>query len=238
MPFAPPPHIAAADVVGAAITYRWSRDVGLKLYAAKDQDPRLYDAVDRAAFRAKMGIGMAITEWIAWRLSAQTDATDALLRVEAGWATLARPALAARLRYRLTSGHEADPVRRPLEQALANLGALAHRYAAGDIYLAEIVVRQATLARHIAPTKATYDRWLGELVRTTADARPRGDAYDEASEVFDYAHEAPVARAAFGDTFDAALATAAQQDAFLRSLDAGTNPYLAAREIESQSRSV
>lgn len=162
------------------------------------------------------------------RLSSQTDVTDALLRVEAGWATLTRPGIAPKLRYRLTADHEADPVQRPLEQAFANLGALAHRYATGDIYLAEVVVRQATLARHIAPDRAAYDQWLTGLLSSTAAARPRGNEYDEDDEVFDYAHEAPVAREAFGATFDPALATAARQDAFLQALDLATNPYLAA----------
>jgi hypothetical protein len=226
MPLTPLPHIKAAGIIGAPIQYRWDRAIGLKLYADKDQNPRLYTAVDKVDFRAKMGIGMAITEWVVWRLSAQTDVTDALLRVEAGWATLARPHLAPKLRYKLTADHEADPVLRPLEQAFTNLGALAHRYATGDIYLAEIIVRQATLARHIAPSPPAYDQWLSELLRTAAAARPRGDEYDEDDEVFDYAHEAPVARDAFGSIFDPALASAAHQDAFLQTLDTAANPYL------------
>lgn len=226
MPLSPPPHITASGIIGAPIKYRWDRAIGLKLYADKDQNPRLYEAVDKADFRTKMGIGMAITEWIVWRLSSETDVTDALHRVEAGWATLARPGIAPKLRYRLTADNEADAVLRPLEQSFTNLGALAHRYAAGDIYLAEIVVRQATLARHIAPDKAVYDQWLSDLLRAAVAARPRVDEYDEDSEVFDYAHEAPVAREAFGATFDMALATTERQDAFLSTLDAAANPYL------------
>lgn len=226
MPLIPPVDIARSDVISKPVTYSWDSDIGLNLFASKDKNPRLYVAIDEADFRSKMGLGMAITEWVVWRLSGLTDVTDALLRVEAGWTSLTRPALAPKLRFDLTDDHVDDPILGPLEQVQCNLGALAHRYATGYIYLAEVVVRQATLARHVMPDKKVFDGWLSSLLRSLASARPRGPEYDESSEVYDYSHEAPVSRDAFGDTFQPAFATAVAQEAFLQSLDPATNPYL------------
>jgi len=223
-----PKHIDAAAIASAPVTYAWNKKIGLKLVETEGDNTRLFRAIDEADFRGKMGLGLALVEWVVWRLSGLTDVSDALLRLEAGWATLDRPELAPGLDYDLPDEHVLEPVLRPLEQALLALGDLARQYADGNIYLAETVERVAGLARHIAPDPKAFDAWLATVLRTLAAARPRNATYDQDLEVFDYAHEAPVSRDSFGATFTEDDATRAAHAAFLQGLDARTNPYLAA----------
>ncbi|MCI3953281.1 MAG: hypothetical protein K0R53_2780 [Burkholderiales bacterium] len=224
-----PNHIATANVAGAPVKYKWNNDIGLKLFASKDQNIRLYDAVDQADFRSKMGLGIAITEWIVWRLSGLADVLDALKRIEAAWATIARPGLAGGLQYTMNLDDDQEPVGGPLELALCNLGQLARRYEAGSVYLAEIVVKQAMLARHLLPDKKAFDAWLSEVLRAMAAKRPRTTAYDEDTGVYDFSQEAPVTRSFYSTDFQPSQDPARTQEEFLNSLDPMENPYLAER---------
>ncbi|SFE42753.1 hypothetical protein SAMN05518672_10688 [Chitinophaga sp. CF118] len=123
-----PSHIASTGFAGKRITYSWNLKVGLRLIEYDDTPKELqtYFAIDEADFRTKMGLGIALTEWVVWRLSGLTDITDALLRIEAAWATIVRPELAPGLDYLLPDDHKLDPVLRPLEHAM-----LHHRYGTG-----------------------------------------------------------------------------------------------------------
>ncbi|WP_280152280.1 hypothetical protein [Piscinibacter sp. XHJ-5] len=219
-----PPHIANANVAGAAARYKWNSEIGLKFYAAKDQNVRLYKAVDEADFRSKFGLGVAITEWIVWRFQGLADVSDALRRVEAAWAAMTTPRAATGLKLVMSHDDDREPVAGALELALCNLGDLVQEYAEGSIYLAEIVVKQAMLARHLMPDKKAFDDWLAAIVRQMAQSRPRNAKYDRRTGVYDYAHEPPLSRESFGAEFR--VDDPAAQDVFLKSLDPRENPYL------------
>lgn len=221
-----PPHLAAANIAAAPVNYAWNKKIGLKLVEMEGNNTRLFRAIDEADFRGKMGLGLALVEWAVWRLSGLTDVSDALSRLEAGWASIDRPELAPRLEYDLPDEHVLDPILRPLEQSLMTLGDLAHQYADGNIYLAETVERQAGLARHIAPDTKAFDGWLTSVLRTLVTASPRNATYDQDLEVFDYTHEATVSRASFGASFVEDGSTRTAHAAFLQSLDPAANPYL------------
>jgi hypothetical protein len=118
-----------------------------------------------------------------------------------------------------------EPVAGALELALCNLGELVQEYTEGSIYLAEIVVKQAMLARHLVPDKKAFEDWLAVVVRQMAEARPRNAKYDRRTGVYEYAHEPALSREAFGAEFR--VDDPAARDAFLKSLDPTDNPYLA-----------
>jgi len=217
--------VQSSGVIGAPIGYTWNADLALELYAQKDQNPRLYQAIDQANFKAKMSLGVAVAEWIVWRFTGHADLTDAINRIEAAWASAVNPVYARDLSARMP--HHDDPIEGALEMALAVLGQTNARYRKGSIYLAEPVVKLATLAVHIMPDKDVFQDWLSSAVRALAQAFPRATDYDRASGVYDASHEKPVPQEFFDPSFrydDNAAAAAIRQ--FLQSLDPQRNPYL------------
>jgi hypothetical protein len=225
-----PEYIKQAAIAGAPVKFRWSNDIALNLYAAKDQNARLYQAVDLCSFKAQWAIDAALTEWILWRFEGLADLTDGLLRVQAAWAAAIDPAYAKSLAFKLTKGaaiHDTAPVQSCIELALAILGRGHGRYVAGQIYLAEMVVKQGVLARHVNPTPKSFDSWLSEALRRTATVFPRTGEYDRDSEVYDASGEKPVPRQFFDPSFNHTDAAAEQAVwEFLQGLDPQTNPYL------------
>ena len=104
-------------------------------------------------------------------------------------------------------------------------------YSKGNIYLAEELVNQAELARHIIPKKKAFTDWFTDVLRRLSATFPRGEEYDRESEFYDASDEVPVPREFFNASFeyskkvaDSALAS------FLSGLDPAANPYLATPE--------
>ena len=233
MPRPAPKYVKESSIAGAPVGYKWNNDVAMKLHAGRDQNIRLYHAVDDASFKAKMSLGVAIAEWNVWRFEGHLPIEDGLLRLEAAWACAIDPLYAKDLRFKLTpSVHEkADPVAGPFEIALAALGVTYARFTKGSIHIAEPVVRQATLATHLIPGKNVFSDWLSAAVRKTVETFPRNATYDTDSELYDASHETPVPREFFenGFAYSGEAATAALRE-FLRSLDPTRNPYLRSAE--------
>jgi len=223
----PPSFVQSSGIVGAPIGYTWNADLALDLYGQKDQNPRLYLAIDQASYKAKMSLAVAIAEVIVWRFSGHVDLTDATNRVEAGWASAVDAAYARDLDAEMTHDDDQFPIEGALELALCVLGEANSAYRTGSIYLAEPVVKLATLAAHILPDKDVFQGWLSSAVRALAQAFPRTTDYDRASGVYDASHEKPVPREFFDPPFrydDNAAAAAIRQ--FLQSLDPQRNPHL------------
>src|SRR5580704_1778751 len=82
-----PEYISELGVIGAPLQYKWSNDLALDFYAAKDQNLKLYDAVDLSNYRAVMALGIVVTECIVWRFKGLANLTDSMNRVEAAWAS-------------------------------------------------------------------------------------------------------------------------------------------------------
>jgi hypothetical protein len=225
-----PGYIRKSGVAGAPLTYKWNDEIALRLYAAKDQNLRLFHAIDQCGFKAKMALHALLTEWILWRFEGLADLTDGLLRVQAAWAAAVHPAYARNLEFTLTPGigfHDSAPVQGCIEVALAILGEGHARYVAGSVYLAGMVTRQGVLARHVVPDPKYFDTWLSDTLRRTTAVFPRGPEYDRRSGVYDASHEKPVPRQFFDPSFNYTDAAAEQalRD-FLQGLDPRTNPYL------------
>lgn len=229
MPRPAPTYVTDASIAGAPIGYKWDNNLAMRFHAAKDQNVRLYTAVDEASFKAKMSLGVAVAEWNIWRFEGHAPIEDALLRIEAAWACAIDPMYSKNLRFKLTpSVHEsADPVLGPLEIAVSALGVTYAHFEKKSIYIAEPVVRQATLAKHLIPGKTVFSDWLSAAVRKTAETFPRGATYDTTTRVYDASHETPVAREFFESAFVYSEASSrAALKAFLEALDPAANPYL------------
>ena len=174
-----------------------------------------------------MSLGIAIAEWNVWRFKGNAPIEDALLRLEAAWACAIDPKYAKDLRFELTdSVHESAIGFRPLEIALKR-SASPSRGSRRETFLAEPVVRQATIARHVIPKKDAFSDWLSASVKRLVETYPRNAVYDEETGIYDASHEAPVPREFFEDGFglsDDAVKAALR--VFLASLDPAANPYL------------
>jgi len=223
----PPNFIKSTGIIGAPIKYKWNSDLGLKFYAAKDQNARLYKAIDASQFKAKMAIGAAVTEWIIWRFDGHTNLADAHQRIEAAWVSVIDPLYTKNLSLKMKEDDDAAPVEGALELALCLLGEIHGRYAKGNIYLAERIVNQSMLARHLMPEKKPFDDWLSTTLQRAAEAFPRTTNYDKRTGIFDASGEKPVPREFFDPNFQYTEVHAeAALRAFLQTLDPKQNPYL------------
>jgi hypothetical protein len=222
-----PEYISELGVVGAPLRYKWSNDLALEFYAAKDQNLKLYDAVDLSTYRAVMALGIVVTECIVWRFKGLTNLTDSMNRVEAAWASSLDPTYARSLKIEFTKDNDREFVEGPLELAMRVLNILDTRFRKGLIYLPGTVVKQAILAQHLFPDKKKFSNWLSDLLKRTAEAFPRTVKYDRKTEIYDASLEKPVPPQFFSTRFT--YSEAAARDAwnqFLQSLKPAENPYL------------
>jgi hypothetical protein len=225
-----PTYLTKAGIAGATPTYKWTNDVALKLYARKDQSTRLYKAAEECSFRANMALLTLVSDCIVWRFEGLADLADANLRVEAAWAAAIHPAYAKDAPYKMTKDPTYDDRHRingPIECAMAVLERGRVRYASGNIYLTEMFVKQAVIARHVIPKPKAFEAWLLGVIERTARTFPRTGTYDTQTGVHDASAEPPVPRAFFGEDFvHSEEGTAAVLSEFLGELDPNANPYL------------
>jgi hypothetical protein len=225
-----PGYIDSAGVAGSPIKYKWNNSLALKYYATKDQNVKLYLTLDKSNFKAKMAIGLAVSEWIAWRFSGIVDLTDCLSRLEAGWASLIDTLYSKSLDVPPTNNptfHDTEKAAGPILTSLRLLNGIHSRFVAGSVYLAEPIVKQAMLARYLMPEKSVFDLWLSSVVRESVTTFPRLANYDEESGVFDASHEKAIPREFFEQGYEYSEATASEAlKELLRMLDPGLNPYL------------
>ena len=233
MEYTVPDYIKNAKVIGEPISYEWNSDLGLKFYAAQDQNVKLYQAIDKSNFKAKLAIGIAITEWIFYRFEGQAQVADGWKRIEAAWACNVNPLYANDLRFKLTPAvHEKGmTIEGPIELALSSLGKMYARFTKGSIDLAEPVVRQAVLARHILGNRKGFDNWLTETVRRSVEVFPRQGDYDKMPQKYGALDEVPVPREFFkpGFVYTPEAGKKSLQE-FLETLDYTKNPYLRSPE--------
>ncbi|MGD9853094.1 MAG: hypothetical protein AB7T38_17745 [Nitrospirales bacterium] len=223
-----PSYILSQKIFEAPIKYKWNNEFALRFYAAKDQNVRLYEAIDLSNFKAKMALGIAITEWIIWRFKNYLDLEDADMRIEAAWSGVIDPIYVKTLEINLSPEiHDSELVKGPYEIGLKILRHINARYTKGDIYLAEYVVNQSMLARHIMPDKEIFSDWLTDTVKKTSTVFPRETEYDEETGIYDATHEKPVPREFFDPSFVYTEETAQRvlKD-FLQTLNPKENPYL------------
>lgn len=225
-----PAYIECLRIAGSPVKYKWDSSLALKYYGTKDQNVKLYLALDKSNFKAKIAIGLSVTEWVVWRLSGLTDVTDALDRIEAGWASTLNLLYSKSLEVPATNNpkfHDVEKTAGPVLTCLRLLNGMHSRFASGSIYLAEPIVKQAMLARHVLPDKAPFEAWLSVTIQRTTELFPRIGDYDEESGTYDPSNEKPIPRESFEkDFFNFEATAAADWNTFLETLDPSRNPYL------------
>lgn len=235
-----PEYIKKGGVVGGPIKHKWSEDIALHHYGAKDQNVKLYRSIDEANFKAKMALGVAVSEWIIWRFDGLADLKDAHQRVEAAWADAVHPTYAKDLRFKLVREpvFGQDPaVDGPLKLALNFLGDIDAHYATGNIYLAAPIVKQAMLAKDVVGNRKLFEDWLKTVVERAAKTFPSTKEYNdlyqkilyhpEVTEKYDPSGETPIPREFFDPDFEYDEESAqVLLGKFLASLDYKKNLYL------------
>jgi hypothetical protein len=78
----------------------------------------------------------------------------------------------------------------PLKLALNFLGDIDAHYATGNIYLAEPIVKQAMLARHVLGKRKSFEDWMKTVLRRATEVFPRKAEYDETTKKYDASGEA------------------------------------------------
>lgn len=221
-----PTYILAANVTTAPLKYKWNDTIAMQLEDG-DDNLRLAKAIDENSFRAKMALGAVLAEWCVWRFQTHADITDGLWRIEAAWAGVIHPGYSKDLEFELQSEPGEQQVEGTLALSLAMLGDSFQKYSKGDVWLSGYIMKQAEMARYLAPDAAVFDAWLSNTLRRTAQIFPRGPKYDKKSGVYDASGEKPVPQVFFEPSFQytEAAATAAL-NAFLQGLDPQANPYL------------
>ena len=220
-----PSYLRSAGVAGAPVAYKWSENIAIDI--DDTENVRLYKAIDAASFRAKMAIGAVLAEWAVWRFEGLVDIGDGLLRIEAAWAAVIDPEYVNDLEFETTADDDLAPLVGAYQSALYYLGETAADYLGKNIYLAESVAKQATLARHVVPDKKAFDAWVTPALRHLAAAFPRVTDYDERTELYNASAEPPVPRAFFeaGYAHSDAACHQALSD-YLASLSHQRNPYM------------
>lgn len=221
-----PPNYIPTSILMGPLKYKWSADIALKAVAAKDQNARLYDAIDACNFRAKMTVGIGLSEIIGWRFAEASNAPDYRNRVEAGWACLINPPLLNDVPTVGGIDDATQPAEGIVDTAAKILRMITRRFTSRSIYLAEQIVRQAMLAKQVIPDKKGLEQWLTETLRRFAKEFPNKATYDEETEVYDYMTETLV----FRDCLDPQFACSdvnvrAAMNRFLAAIGA-SNPYI------------
>lgn len=170
----PPPDIARAGIPGAPIDYAWSTDVSDGIVWASDEDdPALARAITPLSLRAGMALLAAAVEWVAWRYAGIVDITDALQRVEAGYAAAVDPA-----RARLPMPDEPFPrdkgkAQGPLKLARMLLSWGFEALRRGDSEVLSRAFSAILLARHVVPDVVAFEAWLEDVLRRSDARFPR-----------------------------------------------------------------
>ncbi|WP_291322820.1 hypothetical protein [Desulfonatronospira sp.] len=209
------------------LNYKWNEDIAIKLYYVDNL--RLFNAINLSSFRMKMALGALITDLIICRLSPFCDTSDAQKRTDAAWAAVIDPLYVFSLKIELSTGNfdDREPILGTLESCLKLLDSIYTSYNKGDIYLADPIMCQAWLARHISPNKKVFDNWLKDTLRISAKYFPREQEYDKSTEKFDYSNEIPVSPYFFIKKRERRFEDNIKDiNLFLSNLEPINNPYL------------
>jgi len=83
-----PAYLTALNLSAVKVDYTWETVNYNRLWAVTDEDnPRLMEALLSIGVKAAFAEGIACAEWVVARVTGHVDTTDALLRIEAAWAS-------------------------------------------------------------------------------------------------------------------------------------------------------
>lgn len=228
MPTGPEVFVKSTDGAAGPIKHKWSSALADKFHEGKDENVRLFDAMNAMSYKARMALATAVAEWILWRFEGLAEFEAGHQAVEACWAAVIHPAYCKPLGF--TPKEEpvfskVPEIDGPLKIGLSQLRETRGRYAKGNAYLAASIVRLALLAQHVIPAKAEFEAWLKSTLQRATKAFPAPKSVPETE---DPTAGTPVARDFFFEP-DFKLTKESNRkalEAFLERLDPKKNPFL------------
>ena len=168
-------YLVQAKVGQAPVDYKWDARLRNRILAADaDTKPTLAKAIGAVSVRAAFAFAVAASEWVVGRLSTKTDLSDALLRVQAGWAATldARYAI---LPLPEDPDDDDDPlVADPLYLAMMLLSQ-AHKYYLSSnidrVYMGAL--KLGMLAEHVAGRNPAFKKWISTVLKSAHKLYPK-----------------------------------------------------------------
>jgi hypothetical protein len=219
-----PEYVRALNLSALPVDYEWDTVHFNTYWSVSDEvDPRLAEALQLIAVKAAFAFAVASSEWVVARVEGHVDTTDALLRIEAGWAAAMDPRYAKLPVPPASPPAAAQQFASPLRLAMKLLS-YAHELCTGDGEGVRSSAQGLAMAVvHIAGRQGAFKPWFAQALRRCHEHFPAS-----ARSVED---EPPVARELFdpGFAWSDDRAQAALQR-FVHTLNPASNPYLRSAE--------
>jgi hypothetical protein len=221
-----PNYIEEAAVVGAPIRYKWDDDDLPTFYTESD---RIQSTIAKTTTAGAVALALGCLEWVAWRLSAQSDISLLLHALEAMWAGIV----------------DARYVRSLHDSPMALKHTDWHGAKDGAVYVAYMQLRDlqtcvddkepaspeascaVRMARFVLPSPKQFDSWWRLVLKRVVDSHPDREEGDQ-----DIGK--PIPR----EALDPSIVYHRRDDtrylsAFIKRLDPASNPFLASpREMK------
>jgi len=214
-----PDYLKHLQLSALPVDYEWDNAIANDFWAAHDESsPRLAAAINPINGRAAFALGVACAEWVLARVEGHVDTSDASMRVQAAWASVADWRYAS-----LPSPDDAvdGPIEfsHPLYLAMRLIARAHQMYSDGNVDVNSRAQALAMEAEHVAGRHPAFEPWLEESLRRCNQHYPdTGVAIED---------QPPVAREFFNPEFTFREGIAEESLArFLASLDPDANPYL------------
>ncbi len=226
------------EFLDAKLDYKWNSSIEDRM--TEKVSDKLFDAVCPLNHKAQMGIALAMTEFIYWRLhkfceKENIDLTIPFSFVEAAWPGIIDKQYAISLPPRIFEETGNVKIGAVIENTDAFLSYVATGYLNGSYFAYESVPSIIALARHIAPDKDWFDKWSTDIFSRALKLFPAQYNVDDIiferptykKMMYDSSNEPPIPREFFfesGFDYKTADITALNQ-VYLKNLDLD-NPFL------------
>lgn len=215
-----PIYIKALNLSALSVDYTWDNEIFNKFWIAHDESsPRLATAINTINGKAAFALAVACSEWVAARVENYIDTSDALLRIEAGWAAVAD------WRYASLPTPPPNPptvikeFASPLRLAMRLMAHAHELYSTNSQDVNSRTQGLIMLTEHIAGRHPAFEPWLIESLRRCRDHFPDIDLPME---------KQPLVPKEFFEPSFVWMNGAAEESlvSFLQTLDPLKNPYL------------
>lgn len=161
---APPPYIAAANVIGQPVTFAWR---GVGLHIGPTQGTRLHRRLARLPTCALVGLGAATLEWVAWRMAPLVDPPIVLAYTRAVHAWTVHPYHLIRWRVQVPD----DPMEHAVVLSAVDTlsDSVRNLFWTSPAQPTMSICHLLHLARHIQPDPAPFQTWLFAVLQRLED---------------------------------------------------------------------
>lgn len=169
-----PKILHTSDFYDAPLNYKWTNSIEDGL--AERVSNSLFDAVIPLNHKAQMGVALAMSEFILWRLhkfceKKDIDLSTSFFYVEALWTGIIDIKYAISYPPRIINIDVAK-IGGVIGNTDAFLSFISARYFNGSYFAYQHVPSIIKLARHVAPDKDWFDNWTTDSFRRAAELFP------------------------------------------------------------------